>query len=77
MPKAEIIINTIEIIINNKNISLQPTESIIIPPTVGAKAGAIPIIKPNKPIYACHFSLGMTLRITICVIGSRMPPPIP
>ena len=73
----DIKINIIATIMNNRNIILQPTESIIIPPTVGAKAGAIPIIKPNKPINWCHFSLGITFSITICVIGSIIPAPIP
>ena len=50
---------------NNKKISLQPTESMMTPPTVGAKAGAIPIINPNNPMYTCHFSTGIILRRTI------------
>jgi len=70
------IINTIAPrIVNIRNIVLQEVISTMYPPIVGPIAGIIPIISPNNPITSGHFSSGITLNNTICVIGIIIPAP--
>lgn len=62
-------------IVNIRNMLLHELISIMYPPIVGPIAGTIPIINPNSPITSDHFSSGITLNSTICVIGIIIPVP--